>query len=380
MGFHKRTAEWYGFHSKAVILATGGAGAIYVQNDNAPGATGDGYALAFQAGLELVDMEFVQFYPLVYAGSGRSSMILLPSFADVGKIVNRHGEDIKEKYHLHKKPVAIVSRDQLSQALFREIEQGNGVDGALLLDLRHIDEKKIPYRDELKARYKKRIAYDSEPVKIRPACHHTMGGIPIDVTGRTAVKGLYAAGEVTGGIHGANRMGGNALSEALVFGGVAGRAASDSIESANSLEDFETLLRDYTQKWDQFLTPEGHEKSTVHSVMGQLKQILWEKAGIIRDETSLREGIEQIEDISQVLESQCSRNPFELCKIVECRNATLIGMAIAVSAIEREESRGSHYREDFPSENGDWKSHIHVRLIDSRPAVSRIVPVKTSGK
>jgi len=378
LGFHKRTAEWYGFCSKAVILATGGAGAIYVQNDNAPGATGDGYALAVKAGLELMDMEFVQFYPLVYAGSGRSSMILLPSFADAGKIVNRYGEDIKEKYHVHKKPVAIVSRDQLSQALFQEITQGNGVDGALFLDLRNIDDKKIPYRDELKARYKNRIAYDSEPVKIRPACHHTMGGIPIDVYGHTTLKGLYAAGEVTAGIHGANRMGGNALSEALVFGGMAGRAASDYVGSVNNLEDFEILLRDYTQKWDQFLTLEDQKKPTVHSVIGHLKQILWEKAGIIRDETSLREGIEQIDGIFQVLQSQSSRKPYELCKIVECRNAALTGMAIAVSAIEREESRGSHYREDFPFENSDWKRNIHVRLIDSKPTVSRIVPVNTS--
>ena len=127
VGFNKRTGERYGLRSKAVLLATGGAGAVYQQNDNAPGATGDGYLLALEAGLELIDMEFVQFYPMVYAGSGRGHMIIPAVFGDIGDIVNRQGEDLKKKYELYEKPVAIVSRDRLSQALFKELTLGNEI-------------------------------------------------------------------------------------------------------------------------------------------------------------------------------------------------------------------------------------------------------------
>ena len=378
VGFHKKTGQWYGFRSKAVILATGGAGAIYSRNNNASGSTGDGYALALTAGMELMDMEFVQFYPLVYAGSGHTNMIVPSIFADHGDIRNRRGEDIKEKYHLHEKPVAIVSRDRLAQALYREAVEGNAMDDALFLDLRHMDETMLPFSDELKTYLRKKFAYDSGPVKITPACHHTMGGIPIDAHARTAIKGLYAAGEVVGGIHGANRMGGNALSEGLVFGEWAALAASEYAEAEGTSGNLESLLNDTVKKWQRFLDAESPRPSTIQPLFKQLKQVLWEKAGIIRDDISLKQGIEYIEQILPVLASQRACRPLELCKIIECRNAALTGMAIALSALERKESRGSHYRTDFPTEDNDWTSHIHVRLIDGSVSVHRITPVEGS--
>ena len=375
VGFHKESGEWYGFQARAVILATGGAGAIYAQHDNTTGATGDGYALALQTGLELMDMEFVQFYPLVYAGSGRARMILPSYFGDAGKIVNRQGEDIKRKYNLPLRLIATVTRDQFAQALFREIKMGNGVDGAIILDMRQADMSTLPLSDDLLERYKKKTSYDSEPLKIAPACHHTMGGIPIDADGRTQIKGLYAAGEVAGGIHGANRMGGNAYSEALVFGGFAGRAASREIETATTIADFNGLMNDYARKWDSLLKPEAHATTEVSTIMGNLKKVLWEKAGIIRDEESLREGIEKIGDLSRLIQSQCAHSINELYRIIECRNAALTGMTIALAAIERKESRGSHYREDFPAEDKEWERHLYVQMIDKKPAISRIVPL-----
>ncbi len=375
VGFHKESGEWYGFQAKAVILATGGAGAIYAQNDNTTGATGDGYALALQAGLELMDMEFVQFYPLVYAGSGRVRMIFPSYFGDAGNIVNRQGEDLKKKYNLPLRLIATVTRDQFAQALFREIKMGNGVDGAIILDMRQADRSQLPLSDDLLELYKKKTSYDTKPLKIAPACHHTMGGIPIDADGHTKLKGLYAAGEVAGGIHGANRMGGNAYSEALVFGGCAGRAASEEMERTITIGDFESLVNDYAGKWDLILKPEAHEKSDVSTIMKNLKRVLWEKAGIIRDEASLKEGVEQIGDISRTIQTQTARNSMELYRIVECRNAALTGMSIVVAAIERRESRGSHYREDFLAEEKAWEQHIYVTMAGEQPAVSRIVPI-----
>lgn len=375
LGFHKEGGEWYGFQAKAVILATGGAGAIYAQHDNTMGATGDGYALALQSGLELMDMEFVQFYPLVYAGSGRARMILPAFFGDAGNIINRQGEDIKKKYNLPLRLIATVTRDQFAQAQFREIKMGNDIDGALLLDMRQADKSKLPYSDDLLERYKKKTSYHLEPLKITPACHHTMGGIPIDADGRTKIKGLYAAGEVAGGIHGANRMGGNAYSEALVFGGCAGRAAAEETGAKGKSGNFESLMNDYIRKWDSLLKPEVNKKSEISTIMGDLKKILWEKAGIIRDEVSLQEGIDKIGDISRTIQLQFARNITELYRIVECRNAALTGMAIALSAIERKESRGSHCREDYLSEDKAWERHIYVTMAGEKPAVSHIDPL-----
>ncbi|SPD75505.1 conserved hypothetical protein [uncultured Desulfobacterium sp.] len=372
LGFQRQSGQWYGFCAKATVLATGGAGAIYGRSDNAPGATGDGYALALNAGLELMDMEFVQFYPLAYVGTGYTNMIVMPFFADLGKILNRHGEDIKEKYQLHEKPVAIIARDRLSQALFLEIDQGNDIDGALYLDLRHIDETLLPCSDEEKARYRHKMSYDKVPVKITPACHHTMGGIPIDVKGQTALNGLYAAGEVVGGIHGANRMGGNALSEGLVFGELAGRAASEATGSSGDLKEFAALMNVLTQKWIRFLNPVHATPSPVRDVRRPLKETLWEKVGIVRDEASLKEGIERIKSISSTLEAMVVSKPRELSKIVECRNAVSIGMSIAISALERKESRGSHSRKDYPAEEKEWTKNILVGMADETTFFSRI--------
>jgi len=375
LGFHKQSGAWYGINAGAVILATGGAGAIYARHDNAPGSTGDGYALALDAGLELMDMEFVQFYPLVYAGSGRARMILPAFFGDAGDIVNRQGEDIKEKYGLPARLIATVTRDQFAQALFREIEAGKGVDGALLLDMRQADKSDLPYSEDLIERYRQKIAFDREPVKIMPACHHTMGGIAIDAEGHTGLAGLYAAGEVTGGIHGANRMGGNAYSEALVFGGCAGRAASEEAGTPVPAADFEGLMNDSARKWDALLRPDLQGTSEVSALMKGLQAVLWKKVGIIREDTSLQGGIEEMEDIARAVHSQTARNSRELCKIVECRNAVLTGLSIARAARERRESRGSHYREDYLSEDPAWQRHIYVTMTDGKPAVSRIVPI-----
>ena len=370
-GFHKRTGEIFGIRSGSSVLAMGGAGGIYAQTDNAPGATGDGYALGLDANLELMDMEFVQFYPLVYAGSGHAHMILPAFFADFGKITNRQGEDIKEKYGLREKPVAIVSRDRLSQALYREVADGNGFDGAIQLDLRNVDIKQIPGGNLIESTLKKKISYDSHPVRIVPACHHTMGGIVTDEYGHTELKHLYAVGEVAGGIHGANRMGGNALCEALVFGKTAVESAAANRPTERRDSTYETRLSDIVRKRFRFEEPAVGEASAV-SMMKTLKSVVWECAGIIRSKDSLRKGITEIDGILEILKERRASSAGELKRLLECRNAALSAKAIAISALERTESRGSHYREDFTEEDTNWCKHIHVKMRDETPSVNRI--------
>jgi succinate dehydrogenase/fumarate reductase flavoprotein subunit len=378
LGFDKRTGEAYGFHSGAVLLATGGAGAIYSQHDNVPGAVGDGYVLAMRAGLELMDMEFAQFYPLVFAGSRNRNMILPAAFADIGIIRNRFGEDLKMKYNLHKKPVAILSRDKLSQAFFREIVQGNGVDEAMLLDMRGSEERLIDLgglTTESRELFRRKFSYDSKPIMIAPASHFTMGGIPIDRFGRTALGGLFAAGEVAGGIHGANRMGGNALSEGLVFGVIGARSAVEYADSESRSGDFQDLCQSAAHKRFSPLKGESQTSSHVPLLMKELRDILWKTVGIVRNKISLKQGLEKIDDILDRLSTQRSVIPGDLYRIMECTSAALTSRAVAVSALERTESRGAHFRDDFPEENDQWLKHVQVKMVGEVPRVSRIIPV-----
>ncbi len=375
VGFHKRTGDFYGLRSGAVVLATGGAGFNYARNDNAPGTTGDGYALCLEAGLELRDMEFVQFYPLIYGGSGRNRMLLASFWADLGKILNRSGENIKEKYGLYERPVAVVCRDGLSQAMYREIVQGNAVEGALLLDLRETSEDEIPLSDDLKNRFKKKIAYDTTPVKIAPACHFYMGGVGIDTGGNTGLKGLFAAGEVAGGVHGANRMGGNALSEGLVFGELAGLSALEYAMSQSRRGDVKQSAEATIRKRGKVLKPGVQAGEKLAALTATVKQIMWQQAGIIRNGTGLQKGLAVIDDILEQLKTMVSGSPRELCTLFELKNALLCGKSTFLSAILRTESRGSHFREDYPVETADWMKTIFVHMTGWEITVSRMVPV-----
>jgi len=373
VGFHKRNGKLFGFRACAVLLATGGAGAIYAQNDNAPGLTGDGYVLAMKAGLELMDMEFVQFYPMVRAKGGQARMIVPAVLADLGRITNRMGEDLKEKYNLIEKPIALASRDQFARALFREISQRNDVHGGIQLDLRDVKESEIPFNEKTKDVLKRIFSYDKKPIRIAPSCHHTMGGLTIDESGRTSVAGLFAAGEVVGGIHGANRMGGNALSESLVFGALAARSAVEYADSKRPSSEFralaeETVKNSFGQRLDSKEKP-----SNASYLMDELKQVLWEKAGIIRNELSLKETLHRIDEIFAELQELRTNTTQGLCRILEATNAALVGRAIVISALERTESRGSHFREDFPEEDEDWLKHIHSAMVQNLPQIARII-------
>ncbi len=374
IGFHKRTGELYGFPAGAVVLVSGGAGAIYAQNDNAPGITGDGYALGMEAGLALIDMEFVQFFPLVYAGSGNVRTIVPSVLADLGTLTNRFGEDLKEKYGLTERHVAVVSRDRLAQAFFTEIIQGNGVEGALLLDMRHVKETEIPLSSKVRELCKRRFSYGSTPLKIAPACHYTMGGLVIDSSGCTDIKGLFAAGEVVGGIDGANRVGGNALSSSLVFGALGARSAVAYAGTNPSLPDFQAVARRAAQKRFSIMSAGHTHAESVRVLMRRLQGVLWEKIGILRSDRSLKEGIKAIDEILAKLQGHRAANPGELCKILEVRNAALTGRAIAVSALARTESRGSHYRSDFPEEDKNWMKRISVQMKYGLPNVASILP------
>ena len=373
LGFQKN-GKVFGLRSGSVVLATGGAGSIYAQNDNAPGLTGDGFALGMRAGQEVIDMEFVQFYPFGYVGSGRARSIVPSLFADLGRITNRLGEDIKEKYQILEKPIGMVSRDRLAQAFFREIVKGNTIDGALLLDMREVKKNQIPFSDRIRELYRRWFRYNLEPIKITPTCHYNMGGLFIDASCRTALPGLLAAGEVVGGIDGANRMGGNALSSALVLGAIAARSGIAHADFNPDRDKFGTVAKDMAQRRFSIAPTTQSSLSRAKYLIKNLGEVLWNKVGIIRSDRSLKEGIKTIDDILTELETLQARDFRDLWRNLECRNGALAAKAIAVSALARKESRGSHYREDFPEEDNNWRKHILVKIEKGTPTISRIVP------
>jgi succinate dehydrogenase/fumarate reductase flavoprotein subunit len=203
-----------------------------------------------------------------------------------------------------------------------------------------------------------------------------MGGIPTDASCKTSLAGLFAAGEVAGGIHGANRMGGNALSESLVFGTIAARSAVEFAQANGTLPDMDALLHEKAEGRFGPLSEGIQKPSHARSIMGRIKGILWEKAGIIRDENSLKTCLKGIDGILSELEAQRAKDAQDLRRILECRNAALTGRAICLSAIERTESRGSHYRVDFPEEHEEWITHIHVKMDGGLPQISRVSPIE----
>ncbi|SPF40514.1 putative L-aspartate oxidase [Syntrophobacter sp. SbD1] len=346
------SGEWLAFTAAAVVLATGGAASLYLLNDNPGRMLGEGSRLALDAGATLQDMEFVQYYPLCLAEPGHAPLVMPPRLADKGLLVNGSGEDILQKYGIEERPAAEFARDRLSQALFREIYR-NGQE--VLLDLRAVSEKiwqKDPFSASMRHILEERYGALQRPLRVAPAAHHTMGGVSIDGGGATSVPGLFAAGEVAGGLHGANRMGGNALSETLVFGARAGRSASDWAKGTGERKPILDQLEELRQEWCCL-------RLTEPGLLKKLQRVMWENGGILRDGTGL--SLAQ----TQVLEIAASIRDFPgeagQADAIELLSATRVAWIILKAAQKRIETRGSHFREDYPDQNDlEWRGHLLV--------------------
>ncbi|MGD0623237.1 MAG: FAD-binding protein [Thermodesulfobacteriota bacterium] len=347
--------------SKAVILANGGGGALYRRHDNPVRTTGDGYALAFSAGCQLRDMEFVQFMPSGLAESGKPILIIAPTICDVGRVINAVGEDILKKYQITEKPVAIRARDSFSLAIFKEEAEGRNV----FLDLTSVSEIDWPQDNMAQSQREilmKNFSGSQKPLRISPMCHHFMGGVVTDQNGATEIPGLFAAGEVVGGVHGANRMGGNALDEILVFGYRAGGAAADWAKNQVWNKYAESLIN---ERWEAFLRKRGRAVagSPPKILRKMIGEVLWEKSGILRDEEGLINAMKSLQRIrAKNLPEIKAETPKEILETMEVENALWVGEMITRSALMRKESRGAHFREDFPkTDDQNWKGNIFLK-------------------
>ncbi|MBW1817590.1 MAG: FAD-binding protein [Deltaproteobacteria bacterium] len=344
--------------AKCIILTTGGYGHVYRRTNNAAGITGDGLALAYGLGAGLMDLEFIQFYPTAMGNTGAQMIFYEFLVAQAGaRLINSKGEDVVIKHNLDD-PMSIT-RDRLARAIAIEISRGLDVDGGLLLDLGPVKDEHL------------RKAGDMIPMKwltgekrtiLAPTTHFCMGGVMMDDKAETAVPGLFAAGEVCGGLHGANRLAGNALAEVFAMGGLAGRNAALKAADMEKTPQIPPSLLD--EEKERLAYNPGGSGRDVRTLTAALKEAMWAGAGVIRDAASLKTALAQIEELKTSRLVCPKDNVCELKKFQEFENMLLLSEMICRSALLRTESRGSHYRTDFPEEDNNWIKNIVVRKDD----------------
>ena len=323
--------------ARAVILCTGGAGQLFLHTTNPTVATGDGMAMAYFAGAEMADMEFVQFHPTALNVEGAPRFLLSEAMRGEGGILrNIAGERFMDRYD---ERLELAPRDIVSRSIVAEMRRTGS--RTVFLDMTALDadflRSRFPKIEETCKAFGLDIASDLLPVS--PASHYCMGGVRTDLHGRTSVAGLYAAGEVAcTGVHGANRLASNSLLEGLVFGARAGEAAA--LDSPESLVPRPIADEPVTGSRDLGL---GTQLST--AVRKRVKRVMWERVGILRDANGLRRAIDEFEQISKANLS------------ISSRNFVTLAWLVANAALWREESRGGHFRTDFPTQREEFRLH-----------------------
>ena len=342
--YNKQTGEHEIVYSSAVVLATGGVGQVYKYTTNPSGATGDGIALAYEAGAEIEDMEFIQFHPTALALSPESQNRFLISEAVRGegaKLINQNGEEFMVKYSDKRE---LAPRDVVTRAIFSEMKLQNT--NNVYLNASIIGQDKILKRfPTITSRCKDNgIDITQKPIPVAPAAHYTMGGIKADVDGRTSIKGLYAIGETAcTELHGANRLASNSLLECVV----SAYELADYL-SFTSLETPKVIDEGIKKMIDVYSRSISSDEYDTNSLKAQLKNIMWNNVGIIRSEEGLLKAKEEVEKLQNDFKRRrkcLNQNEYEY------RNMLTVASLIIQGAIERKESRGAHCRSDYTQTN-----------------------------
>jgi succinate dehydrogenase / fumarate reductase, flavoprotein subunit len=372
-GYDLATSTTHVFHAKAVVLATGGCGKIYKTTSNGFASTGDGFALALEAVLPLEDMEFVQFHPTGIYGLG--ILISEAARAEGGVLRNGLGERFMERYAPTLKDLA--PRDIVSRAILGEIAEGRGVDGKgyVYLDLRDVGKKRLNQKlPEITSFVKTYLGIDPSqtPIPVAPTCHYIMGGVPTDVDGHvlvdkagTILPGLYAVGECACvSIHGANRLGCNSLIDLVVFGHRTGQSILREIK-ARMLQSLpvqaESIVAD---KINSLLESKGNECVTV--LRENMQQLMAAQCSVFRNGHTLENALGQIRHLKKRsfnvgLTNKTRVFNYELQEALELNNMLRVAEVIVYSALLRVESRGAHFRSDYPERNDEeWLKHSLV--------------------
>ena len=388
-GYYRESGDFLLFETPTVVLATGGIGKSFKVTSNSWEYTGDGHALALRAGAKLLNMEFVQFHPtgMVWPPSVKGILVTESVRGDGGVLRNADGKrfmfdyvpDVFRKQYAeteeegdrwytdpdnNRRPPELLPRDEVARAINAEVKAGRGSPrGGVFLDIAsrrsaEFIHKRLP---SMYHQFKELADVDitKEPMEVGPTCHYVMGGVEVDPdTGAASVPGLFAAGEVSGGMHGSNRLGGNSLSDLLVFGKRAGEGAASYVDGlparpAVAEADVTAARKTALAPFDRTGGPSPYE---VHA---ELQQTLNDLVGIIRKESELSAAVDRIAELRKRIETVAAPsgrryNPgWHLC--LDLRNMLMVGECVARAALERQESRGGHTRDDYPDMSAEWR-------------------------
>ncbi|MFB6117922.1 L-aspartate oxidase [Halosegnis sp.] len=376
VGFDMDTGDYLVFNAGTVVLATGGYAAVYNRHTSREDENnGDGPALAYNAGAELMDMEFVQFHPTGMAvnesdpewepWSGR--LVTEAVRGEGGRLYNAEGERFMKRYSPDQ--MELDARDIVARAIAQEIAEGRGTEnGGVYLDLSHKSESFI--RERLPRMHERfdslGVEMASEPVEVAPTAHYGMGGVAVDEYGETSVSSLFAIGETMAGVHGANRLGGNSLAETVAFGAVTGKRIAEQVDGPGRIPG--QIVDDIAKPQMRDLTTLAGRDGTygVMSVFTDLQDLMWEHAGILRDEDSLRAGLDELdalrEKASDMDVGPITSDSFEFA--IDIGFMLTAARAVLRGAIQRTESRGAHHRTDYPDIDSDWRRNIYFERAD----------------
>jgi succinate dehydrogenase / fumarate reductase flavoprotein subunit len=413
VAYDRERGRFHIFAARAVILATGGAGRAFKITSNSWEGTGDGHALAYRAGAELMDMEFIQFHPtgMVWPPSVRGILVTEGVRGEGGVLRNREGrrfmfDDIPDNYKPQtasdaeegwrytqgdksaRRPPELLTRDHVARCINREVKAGRGSPhGGVFLDIAWIKEKLPNSGEHIKRKlpsmyhqFKELADLDitKEPMEVGPTTHYIMGGIRVDADSQmSTVPGLFAAGECASGINGANRLGGNSLSDLIVFGKRAGEYASQYAR-ANGQPRVDEVAAD--RAIAQSLAPfdRGAEGENPYNIQQDLQDAMQRLVGIVRNEAEMREALGRIRDFNERAGRLGAEGHREYHSgwhtAIDVRNLLSVSEAITLSAIERKESRGGHFREDYPQKAAEFGTfNIVVKQAgDGSMQVSRV--------
>ena len=413
-GYWRESGTEVLFEAPAVVIATGGVGKTFKITSNSWEGTGDGHALALKAGANLVDMEFLQFHPtgMVWPPSVRGILVTESVRGEGGVLTNNIGErfmfkyipDVfKDKYadneaeadrwyldqDNNRRPPELLPRDEVARAINSEVKAGRGTEhGGVFLDV----SKRIP-ADVIKKRLPSMwhqfyelagVDITKEAMEVGPTCHYVMGGVEVEPDNAAAVgvPGLFAAGEVAGGMHGSNRLGGNSLSDLLVFGRRAGMGAVEYVKSNGANPVSDASIKTAAARIEAPFSREGGENS--YSLHAELQEVTHNLVGIIRTGAEIEEAIVKIADIRKrsgnvSVAGERKFNPgFHLA--FDLDNMLLVAESTAKSALAREESRGGHTRDDFPGMDSTWRQVNHISSFDGKQVNVKAQPLPPMPK
>lgn len=379
-GYLLAEGEPVAISARAVIIAAGGLTKLYRRNSASANMGGHSYHLALQAGAELIDMEFVQFFPIGHLAPRLVGMdpIMWDPFRYKlgGRLLNGQGEDFIGRYDGSNAEGYTTTRDLTTFAILSEVAAGRGTPhGGAWLSFRHLPEADLlaafgPVIDKLR---KNGIDLSSMDVEVAPIAHYHMGGIRVDTAMRTALPGLYAAGEAVGGANGANRLSGNAIPEALVFGWVAGQEAAQQAAPRRALPA--AALAAALETYQARLQPAESGPDVIGALEAELPGLMWDKVGPFRNAADLAAALKRLRAMQvELATATAGENPvfnMQLQSWYDLRAALSSAEAVTLAALERRESRGAHQRDDFPTLQESWQRNLIIRRQENALALSK---------